>query len=49
LKKKETTFKLEEEYELTDTYEVLKLELDNTTLTKEILTKKHSMRTTKSP
>lgn len=36
-KKENDLLKLEEEYELIlDTYEVLKLELDNTTLTKEI-------------
>ena len=36
-KKENDLFKLEKEYELIlDTYEILKLELDNTTLTKEI-------------
>jgi hypothetical protein len=38
-KKKYDLIKLEEEL-IHDTYEVLKLELDNTTLTKEILTLK---------
>jgi ribosomal protein S4 len=42
-KKDNDLFKLETEYELTDTYEILNLELENTTLTTEILTLKSTV------